>query len=511
MPAITFDAPSTGNVSSGQDALSITNTGGGRALVCDADGVNAVVGKSRTADAVHGRSRGGSGVAGVSTDNAGVFGQSSQSNGVLAVFASGQGANPTSPPVHNGIYATSIARDGHGVFGENLGGGIAIRGHSDRGNGVFGHSRTAEGVLGISRDDAGVSGISSRAEGVQGIGNTVGVRGEVATTDVDGVAGVYGRTLVASGLMTGPAGACGDSDHGTGVAGLSLAHVGVYGYCDGRAVASARPTSIGVFGQVNSEIGGSRPRPRFLTNVGVFGDGGNHGCGVYGRGGDSGGGDLSSFDMGLAGYFEGTVQISGELWKSGGGFRIDHPVDPAHKYLNHSFVESSERKNVYDGVVELDGRGEAIVEMPEWCDKVNGTFRYQLTPLGVPAPDLHVAEKLRGNRFKIAGGKPHIEVSWQVTGIRIDQWARRHSLVVEEKKTGKSRNLFLHPELHGKPRSKGLHATTLSPPKKARRPKRSRGGARQVRKILASVRATLPRGMRPSRANLTTSNRVKTR
>lgn len=33
---------------------------------------------------------------------------------------------------------------------------------------------------------------------------------------------------------------------------------------------------------------------------------------------------------------------------------VSHPFDPANKYLLHSFVESSDMKNVYDGVVELD-------------------------------------------------------------------------------------------------------------------------------------------------------------
>ena len=36
----------------------------------------------------------------------------------------------------------------------------------------------------------------------------------------------------------------------------------------------------------------------------------------------------------------------GSLSKSGGGFRIDHPLDPAGKYLCHSFVESPDMKNV---------------------------------------------------------------------------------------------------------------------------------------------------------------------
>jgi hypothetical protein len=56
----------------------------------------------------------------------------------------------------------------------------------------------------------------------------------------------------------------------------------------------------------------------------------------------------------LAGGFLGDVYVSGSLKKAGGGFQIDHPLDPSHKYLSHSFVESSDMKNIYDGVAHLD-------------------------------------------------------------------------------------------------------------------------------------------------------------
>src|SRR5262245_8440898 len=46
-----------------------------------------------------------------------------------------------------------------------------------------------------------------------------------------------------------------------------------------------------------------------------------------------------AFD-GLAGYFAGSVQITGNLAKGGGSFKIDHPLDPENKYLYHSFIES---------------------------------------------------------------------------------------------------------------------------------------------------------------------------
>src|SRR3989338_4888364 len=58
----------------------------------------------------------------------------------------------------------------------------------------------------------------------------------------------------------------------------------------------------------------------------------------------------------------GTLDISGQLTKSGGGsFVIDHPLDTFNKLLFHSFVESPDVKNIYDGIVILDVNGEATV------------------------------------------------------------------------------------------------------------------------------------------------------
>lgn len=50
--------------------------------------------------------------------------------------------------------------------------------------------------------------------------------------------------------------------------------------------------------------------------------------------------------------------------------------------------------------------------------------------LGAPGPNLYIAEEIHGNRFKIAGGKPGAKVSWQVTGVRHDAWAKAHPMQV---------------------------------------------------------------------------------
>ncbi len=158
----------------------------------------------------------------------------------------------------------------------------------------------------------------------------------------------------------------------------------------------------------------------------------------------------------LAGNFQGNVSISGTLTKGGGAFKIDNPLDPANKYLQHSFVESPDMMNVYNGNITLNVAGEAIVELPNYFETLNRDFRYQLTAIGKPAPNLYVAEKINGNRFKIAGGKPGMEVSWQVTGIRQDPWANAHRIKVEEEKKPEERGYYLHPKLYGQPESRNI-------------------------------------------------------
>src|SRR5215210_2803730 len=170
------------------------------------------------------------------------------------------------------------------------------------------------------------------------------------------------------------------------------------------------------------------------------------GYGVYG-GSDYGHAlvGISAYGVGLhsesvrndyAAILDGKVKITGNLEKAGGSFKIDHPLDPANKYLCHSFVESPDMKNVYDGVVVLDDKGEAVIDLPDWFGALNKDFRYQLTAIGAPGSNLYIAEEISEatttkysnsrssnndkSSFKIAGGTSDMKVSWQVTGIRKD-------------------------------------------------------------------------------------------
>ncbi|MBV8053536.1 MAG: hypothetical protein JOZ80_20275 [Acidobacteriaceae bacterium] len=124
--------------------------------------------------------------------------------------------------------------------------------------------------------------------------------------------------------------------------------------------------------------------------------------------------------------------------------------------------------DVYSGNAKLDGRGEAVVQLPNWFEALNGDFRYQLTSIGLPGSGLYIAEEVTNSHFKIAGGSPGGKVSWQVTAIRNDAYAKANPLVVEQVKNVRERGYFIHPELYGAPKERAVswpghlnHATTV--------------------------------------------------
>ncbi|MBI1747127.1 MAG: hypothetical protein HYR55_11135 [Acidobacteria bacterium] len=150
------------------------------------------------------------------------------------------------------------------------------------------------------------------------------------------------------------------------------------------------------------------------------------------------------------------MRVTGGFVAGAGLSKIDHPLDPTNKYLNHSFVESPDMMNVYNGVVRLDQNGEAVVTLAEWFETLNKDFRYQLTAMGAPGPNLYIAEEVAGNRFRIAGGTANMKVSWQVTGIRQDALANAHRVPVEEDKPAVERGYYLNPVAFGHPQEKGI-------------------------------------------------------
>jgi trimeric autotransporter adhesin len=157
----------------------------------------------------------------------------------------------------------------------------------------------------------------------------------------------------------------------------------------------------------------------------------------------------------LAGNFTGDVNVSGTIFAGTKDFKIDHPLDPANKYLVHASVESSEMKNIYDGVVTTDEQGRATVRLPEWFEALNGDFRYQLTVIGQFAQAI-IDREIQNHEFTIRSSAPNVKVSWQVTGVRHDAYAKARPLVVEEQKDARIRGFYIHPELYGLPDNRGI-------------------------------------------------------
>jgi len=198
----------------------------------------------------------------------------------------------------------------------------------------------------------------------------------------------------------------------------------------------------GVVGMVNRVLNSG-------DNYGVAGSAQGSGTnfGIYGSA--SGGG------TNWAGYFSGNVNVTGTLSKGGGSFKIDHPLDPQNKYLYHSFVESPDMKNIYDGTVTTDASGYATVTLPEWFEALNKDFRYQLTVFGDFAQAI-IAQEIQNNQFAIRTDKPNVKVSWQVTGIRKDAFAEKYRIPVEEYKKGDDVGKYLYPEAYGLPETMGI-------------------------------------------------------
>jgi hypothetical protein len=280
-------------------------------------------------------------------------------------------------------------------------------------------SATDFGLVGVSTSDPGVGGVSTSSFGVQG-------------SSVSSL-GVFGQSSSGSGME-------GISDSNIGIVGVSATTAGVFGLSQGSQSTSTGFGPDGVVGESLSSFG----------------------TGVVAINTDPSGDALLAINQGdsagPAAFFVGSVTVAGNLSKSSGSFQIDHPLDPSHKYLYHSFVESPDMMNIYNGLITLDANGQAAITLPDWFESLNQDFRYQLTAIGAPGPNLYVAEKISNNSFKIAGGQPGMEVSWQVTGVRHDAWANAHRIPVEVDKPAGEQGSFIHPELFGAPLSQSVAA-----------------------------------------------------
>jgi len=210
-------------------------------------------------------------------------------------------------------------------------------------------------------------------------------------------------------------------------------------------------------------VGATNPTGEAAGGSGIIGMGG-HGLAQDAPGGIFEGGTGSSFGDGMeaiagsgniAGNFIGNVTITGTLSAATKNFKIDHPLDPANKYLVHASVESSELMNIYTGNITTDAQGDARVQLPEWFEALNTDFRYQLTVIGQFAQAI-VSSEVQNHVFSIRSSVPNVKVSWQITGVRHDAFANANPLVVEEAKEAKLKGFYLHPGLYGAPAEKQI-------------------------------------------------------
>lgn len=129
--------------------------------------------------------------------------------------------------------------------------------------------------------------------------------------------------------------------------------------------------------------------------------------------------------------FRGNLAITGALSKGGGTFVIDHPLDPENKLLYHSFVESPDALNIYDGLAQFNEKGEALITLPGYFTALNTNFQYQFFPLYEPMPNLFVQQEVQENTAIIGGGVPGGTVSWQITGVRRDPYILANPIIPE--------------------------------------------------------------------------------
>jgi hypothetical protein len=295
--------------------------------------------------------------------------------------------------------------------------------------------------------------VSSGNQAISGAGANLGVQGSSSAGP-----GVVGQTTGTFSYGVTGTGA------GGGVYGSSSSINGAGGQFAGYSAASGSGFG-GTYGVV--AIGGNGDPTAFVSDggPGISGLGGN-GSGFLGGDGPGGtfeGGLATLFGDGVdaypgsgyAGYFQGNVNVTGAITAGTKDFKIDHPLDPANKYLFHASVESSEMMNIYTGNITTDGQGHATVQLPEWFEVLNTDFRYQLTVIGQFAQAI-VAREIESNRFEITTNSPNVKVSWQVTGVRQDAYAKANPLVVEQEKEARLRGFYIHPELYGAPAEKQI-------------------------------------------------------
>jgi hypothetical protein len=105
-------------------------------------------------------------------------------------------------------------------------------------------------------------------------------------------------------------------------------------------------------------------------------------------------------------YVHGTLHVSSVVADNVSGSTI----------VEQPLVQSPDPMTVLSGVAILSAGGDVTVALPASFEASNQDFRYQLTTIGSFAP-VYIARELQNNTFQIAGGRPQMRVSWQITGV----------------------------------------------------------------------------------------------
>jgi hypothetical protein len=371
-----------------------------------------------------------------------------------------------------GVFGQATGTNGNGVTGEGQTGVSAVT-NSSTGTAIKAFSSSATGLtLGVdvtvnSPDGIGVysTALDNAIYGVSSSFSGRGVRGKATGQNGAGVygegkTGVAGRSSLSSGnaieaINTSTSGvARGIVSYTSSISGeaiLGSGNIGIYGvspssYTNGKAVQGLASGQSGkaFYGEANGLYGKGIHAKVTSTNSSA-----NAILAEWGGG--------SSY----AGYFIGRVHVNGVLSKASGSFKIDHPLDPENKYLSHSFVESPDMMNIYNGNIRTDESGYATVTLPEYFEALNMEFRYQLTVIGEFAQAI-IGEKISGNSFKIRTDKPNVEVSWQVTGVRNDAFAQKNRIKVEEDKEAENIGKYLNAEAFGQSSDKQIGRSDAS-------------------------------------------------
>jgi len=346
-----------------------------------------------------------------------------------------------------------------------------------QGSGGISVAGTATAISGVSSSKAsGASGVLGQSTAKTGVVN--GVVG-VAASSSNGTNGVLGFASGSSGTVFGVQGTT-KSTGGVGVLGVATATSGAAAGVVGTSAspggngmqASATATTgtaNGIYAQTAATNGSGVVGNNIATSgiaLGVVGATASPGGagGVFDN--TSGGTSLVLVGNGGSNFRQifnvdasGNAFFAGNVSKGGGSFKIDHPLDPANRYLSHSFVESPDMVNLYNGNVMTDQRGIAVVVLPDYFEALNRDFRYQLTVIGQFAQAI-VAQEIEKGRFTIKTDKPSVKVSWQVTGVRQDAFANAHRIQVEEEKPAQERGHYLHPELFGATEKEAIGTTS---------------------------------------------------